>query len=279
MENPDSNSKFLKMLDFCLTKLEKPLNCLNTVYNKFYDNKYYPFYEKVVNWIHKHQFCPYLVDFIYSIIRLFLCFSIGVPLAFLLLTLITIVTRYYSISEIVYISIAGPYISVLALTALFFVCSPTIWLYLLDLITFKRVRRRNVELRIIRIQITVVAFRGEGPINYLYYFYKGYPSACYFMYIPLKKEHTPFSSPSKEPPRFYRFGKDFMGREHKSVRFIITKRKSKQIDKLFELVPSAEFEITYYFFSHILKEIHPIEGYEYPEGVKEICDRINKMYP
>ena len=70
-----------------------------------------------------------------------------------------------------------------------------------------------------------------------------------------------------------------MGREHKSVRFVITKRKSKQIDKLFELVPSAEFEITYYFFSHILKEIHPIKGYEYPDGVKEICDRINKMYP
>lgn len=279
MENPDSNSKFLKMLDFCLTKLEKPLNRIETIYNKFNDNIYYPFYEKVINWIHRHQFCPYIVDFIYSIIRLILCFTIGLPFAFLLLLLITICTGYYSISEIVYISVGSIYSGVLVLGAMFFVFSPTIWLYLLDLLTFKRVRRRNVELRIIRIQITVVAFRGNGPISYLYYFYKGYPSACYFMYIPLKKEHTPFSSPAKEPPRFYRFGKDFMGRERKSVRFIITKKKSKQIDKLFKLVPSAEFEISYYFFSHILKEIHPIEGYEYPEGVKEICDRINKMYP
>ncbi|MBQ6810549.1 MAG: hypothetical protein IJO94_03990 [Firmicutes bacterium] len=59
----------------------------------------------------------------------------------------------------------------------------------------------------------------------------------------------------------------------------MTKKKSKQIDKLFEMVPSAEFEITYLRFSHILKEIRPIEGYEYPEGTKEICDKINKMYP
>lgn len=195
------------MLDFCLTKLERPLKRLDIIYNKFYDNKYYPFYEKVVNWIHKHQFCPYLVNFIYSIIRLFLCFSIGLPFAFLMLVLITIFTGYYSIGEIIYVSVGSIYGGVLVLTTLFFVCSPTIWLYLLDLITFKRVRRRNVELRIIRIQITVVAFRGEGPINYLYYFYKGNPVACYFMYIPLKKEHTPFSSPRKDPPRFYRLAR------------------------------------------------------------------------
>lgn len=152
MENPDSNSKFLKMLDFCLTKLEKPLNCLNTVYNKFYDNKYYPFYEKVVNWIHKHQFCPYLVDFIYSIIRLFICVTIALPFILFVFFLIAIITGYYSIVEIICITISTTYGIVLTIAILFFVCSPTIWLYLLDLITFKRVRRRNVELRIMMLE-------------------------------------------------------------------------------------------------------------------------------
>ncbi|MGN0962926.1 MAG: hypothetical protein ACI4PP_05050 [Clostridia bacterium] len=45
-----------------------------------------------------------------------------------------------------------------------------------------------------------------------------------------------------------------------------------------ELVPSAEFEITYFRFSRILKEIRPIAGYEYPEGTKELCEKISKMY-
>ena len=59
----------------------------------------------------------------------------------------------------------------------------------------------------------------------------------------------------------------------------MTKQKSDLLDELIRLEPTAEFEIRYLKYSKLLQEIRPIEGWEYAEGVSELCEKISKMYP
>ena len=59
----------------------------------------------------------------------------------------------------------------------------------------------------------------------------------------------------------------------------MTKQKSDLLDELIWLEPTAEFEIRYLKYSKLLQEIRPIEGWEYAEGVAELCEKISKMYP
>ncbi len=46
--------------------------------------------------------------------------------------------------------------------------------------------------------------------------------------------------------------------------------------ELIEKEPSMEFEVEYLFFSKLLTGIYPIEGYDYPEGVPELLDKLNR---
>ena len=59
----------------------------------------------------------------------------------------------------------------------------------------------------------------------------------------------------------------------------MTKQKSDLLDEVIQLEPTAEFEIVYLRFSRYLQEIRPIEGWEYAEGVAELCEKINNLYP
>ncbi len=45
--------------------------------------------------------------------------------------------------------------------------------------------------------------------------------------------------------------------------------------ELTEKEPSMEFEVEYLFFSKLLINIRPIEGYDYPEGVPELLEKLN----
>ena len=266
------------MMDVCLSPFERPINKIGEWYDHFHDHIYYPLWQRMVKWVIEHRFCPYVLDYVYGVVRLFCGLTLALPLIFILFLLISLITPR-SAEELITITLGVTYGIGLFLVLFNLVFSPVVWLYLLDCLTLKRKVYRRAELGIVRIQITVVTFRGNGPLSYLSYFFNDHPVPCYFLYRPLKENHAPMSSADKKPPAFYRGGKDKMGSGYKSVRFIMTKKKSKQIDNLLRLVPSAEFEICYLPFSRILREIRPIEGYDYPEGVKELCEKISKMYP
>ncbi len=54
---------------------------------------------------------------------------------------------------------------------------------------------------------------------------------------------------------------------------------AEAIDWFIELTkkePSMEFEVEYLFFSKLLTGIYPIEGYDYPEGVTELLEKLNR---
>ncbi len=101
--------------------------------------------------------------------------------------------------------------------------------------------------------------------------------------VVLKYCLLPDSAKSKQskcikPFRYYDCA-DHISLKCKSVNWIMTKQKSDLLDELIRLEPPAEFEICYLKYSKLLLEIRPIEGWEYAEGVPELCEKISKMYP
>ena len=88
----------------------------------------------------------------------------------------------------------------------------------------------------------------------------------------------PKQSKCIKPFRYYDCA-DHVSLKCKSVNWIMTKQKSDLLDELIRLEPTAEFEIRYLKYSKLLQEIRPIEGWEYAEGVPELCEKISKMYP
>ncbi len=231
---------------------------------------------KAASYAERKRICPYVVDALYFTVRNQLFAILLFIVMYIILSLIY--RNFLLFSQILfYLWATLPLLISLMIT----VSNRVVPLYILDCLTFKRVVKRNVELSIMGIQITVGRFGSYTgkDISYLPYFFDYAPVPCYFFYIPLAKDHVPKSSKLKKPPQFYKFKDSPQGKEWRTVRFIMTTRKSKQIDKLFKLEPTAEFEIRYLLFSKILREIRPIEGYEYAEGVPEILERINKMYP
>lgn len=264
------SKKFWSSLD----KLDRELMYPNKWWSRSFD-KIYNFrlliLDKSAAFAEKKRICPYLLDFAYSIIRSFIiCLLLSIPIYI-------IIGLYWGEFKTALLFVVCMDLIVPSLMLLLAFLNLVVPLYLLDILTLKRTVTRNVELRIIGIQITVGKFM-ETDISYLPRFFNT-AIPCYFFYIPLKDNHVPKSSKPKEPPQFYRCKGSYQGKEWRTFRFIMTKRKSKQIDKLFKLDPSAEFEITYLFFSHILQKIRPIEGYEYAKSVPEILESINKMYP
>lgn len=264
------SKKFWSSLD----KLDRELMYPNKWWSRAFD-KIYNFrlliLDKSAAFAEKKRICPYLLDFAYFTIKgEIICFFISIC-SFLIFSLIY--HEYFLIFKI----LCGLLLIFPLVILIVPLLNQVVPLYLLDILTLKRTVTRNVELRIIGIQITVGKFM-ETDISYLPRFFNT-AIPCYFFYIPLKDNHVPKSSEPKESPQFYRCRESYQGKEWRTFRFIMTKRKSKQIDKLFKLDPSAEFEITYLFFSHILQKIRPIDGYEYAEGVAEILESINKMYP
>ena len=66
---------------------------------------------------------------------------------------------------------------------------------------------------------------------------------------------------------------------NKKVYFIISRQKSDLLDRLIDLEPTAAFEITYLKYSRQLQKIALIPGWEYADGVAELCEEISNMYP
>lgn len=62
-------------------------------------------------------------------------------------------------------------------------------------------------------------------------------------------------------------------------RMVFMMDKAELWNKWAELEPEMFCEIEVYKKSRILKEIRPIEGHDYPEGVPEIIRIVNQMYP
>lgn len=87
-------------------------------------------------------------------------------------------------------------------------------------------------------------------------------------------------SAHKKPFYFYEKNTNyFVPKCDLEINLIMTRQKSDLLDRLIEAEPTAEFEITYLKHSRILKKIAPIPGHTYADGVAELCEEINRMYP
>ncbi|MBQ1251455.1 MAG: hypothetical protein IIY02_00915, partial [Firmicutes bacterium] len=96
----------------------------------------------------------------------------------------------------------------------------------------------------------------------------------------LMEDAAPKSSAKKQCFRFYEDTPfRFDPQKCKHIFGVMTRQKSDLLDRLIELEPTAEFEITYLKHSKILKKIAPIPGWEYADGVAELCEEISNMYP
>ena len=58
-----------------------------------------------------------------------------------------------------------------------------------------------------------------------------------------------------------------------------SKQKSVLLDRLYELEPTAAFEISYLKYRRLFQKIAPIPGWKYADGVAELCEEISNMYP
>lgn len=250
---------------------------------------------KIGDWCLKHRVYPFFVEFGYFLFqKCGFCFF-----TMLLMAPLFLFALIYTSSPLWFY----PYFTGLlclgllvisAVVELFFI--RVVPCYLLDLLFCKRTVRCNVELKRFRHKVTNpiwIPFPVSDSQLYIPFEESFcYPSAlvrffgrkaipCYCYYRKLKEGMPPKSSSEKEPPVFY---KRITGTGKRSlcdsrVFFVMTKTKARHIDRLFELEPTAEFEIVYLRFSRYLQEIRPIEGWEYAEGVAELCEKINNLYP
>ena len=261
---------------------------------KVYD-KYYSIPEKIGGWCVKHRIYPFFIEFGYFLFqKCGFCFF-----SMLFLAPLFLFGLIYSRSPLWFY----PYftgclcLALLGISiAIEFLFIRVVPCYLLDLLSFKRKVRNNVELKMFCHKVTNPLWI-PFPISdsQIYVPFEEsfcFPSAlvrffgrkaipCYCYYRKLKNDVLPKESPKKEAPGFYKriTGTGKRSLCYSRVFFIMTKTKAKYIDRLFEMEPTAEFEITYLLFSRYLQEIRPIEGWEYAEGVPELCEKISKMYP
>lgn len=154
---------------------------------------------------------------------------------------------------------------------------PMFPLSIMDSLFSKSAQIKRISLTIIRPFSTALNFFDMS--SDLCYIFEGFPYPCKWFYYELEKGHEQKTSKAHLPPCFYQDKFRPRGNEGKFIRLILTEPKSELIDKLYLLEPTMEFEVTYFRFSKFLKEIRPIEGYEYAEGVPELLEKINAMYP
>ena len=149
-----------------------------------------------------------------------------------------------------------------------------------DKLTKKKIVKKNVNILSIFVRHTSDSFSREND-SIIYYFYpEEYATfAVAMFYQELESNVAPKSSSPQRPFNLYE--QDYVPTPYKkkSVNWIMTKQKSDLLDELIRLEPTAEFEIRYLKYSKSLQEIRPIEGWEYAEGVPELCEKISKMYP
>lgn len=103
-----------------------------------------------------------------------------------------------------------------------------------------------------------------------------------FTYKELSENATPKKSPKKKEFDIYtsdRFRPYPKGKGYKDLNWILTTQKCDVLNEMMRLEPTAEYEIDFTKHSNLLLEIRPIEGWEYAEGVPELCEKISKMYP
>lgn len=228
-------------------------------------------------WAKSKRRSPFLVEFViqsfifafYIIIALMitlLCFGVyylfvgSIDKDFLLVILILLAVL--------------PWISLL----LQLVFCPVFLLSLMDRIFNGGTKIRRMSLTIIRPFIVYFHYDYDR-FSSLDYVFDYFPCPCKLYYFPLEDEHKPKTSKVHQPPYFYQEKFRPHGKETKFIRFIMTQPKSDLFDQLYQLEPTMEFEVSYLRFSKFLKEIRPIEGYEYADGVPEILKQINSMYP
>ena len=152
---------------------------------------------------------------------------------------------------------------------------------MMDKITGNHVRNSKVELLDIVYRNTSLPTRSDEDFFDLDCFFdeEDLVQAVYLKYQLLQESHCPKSAEKREAFRFYDRLYCKTLPKCKSVNWIMTKQKSDLLDELIQLEPTAEFEIVYLRFSRYLQEIRPIEGWEYAEGVAELCEKINNLYP
>ena len=230
------------------------------------------------NWAKSKRRSPFLVEFI---IQNFI-------LAFYMIVALVITLLCFGVYYLIVGSIDKDFLLVIlillaalpCLNLLFqLVYCPVFLLSLMDRIFNGRTKIRRMSLTIIRPFIISFDNFYCDIFSSLDYVFDYLPCPCKLYYFPLEDEHKPKTSKVHQPPYFYQVEFRPRGKETKFIRFIMTQPKSNLFDQLYQLEPTMEFEVSYLRFSKLLKEIRPIEGYEYAEGVPEILKQINSMYP
>lgn len=227
-------------------------------------------------WAKNKRHSPFIVELIIQIFLLLFYMIIFTALALLCFGVYYLFTGSISkdfLFVILIFTLIGPWFALF----MHIIFIPVFPLSLMDSLFGQNTQIKTMSLTAIRHFHTATNFIWYS--SDLRYIFDGFPYPCKWFYYELEKGHEQKTSKSHLPPCFYQDKFRPRGTATKFIRLIFTEPKSDLIDELYRLEPTMEFEVTYLRFSKLLKEIRPIEGYEYAEGVPELLEKINAMYP
>lgn len=224
--------------------------------------------EKYYAWVIRRKIDPYLAEYIYILCHYQAIYILFIPLIFVVFWILTTFRFAFLFVGMGYLLCLG----------VFFISR----LHVLLAIPFKKIIvTKKAELVNMTNERTNPNAKTELDLTtYMPEIY-GIAIPVFYMYRPLPENAVPKASPKKKPMRIFEEDCDYIFFQKASAyfRIILTEEKSRLLDDLIRLEPSGEFEIRYRKFGKMLVEIRPIEGWEYAEGVAELCEKISKMYP
>ena len=252
---------------------------LGLLTSKFTDAINYCFemiYSKVAVYTQKHHSNPYIIEFLMGygrcitvlLLALPLCLIIGIFENQILFTLIF--WLFGLIFAFVLHTLTAPLIN------------RTLLGILRDRFTGKKTIAEKISIENFTPKITSWMFGWANSIIDVFY-PDEYDAVAANMFCKVLSDNaTAKTLDSKKKFRLYDSDEIISAKALKKCRvynLIMTRQKSDLLDRLIELEPTAAFEITYMKHSKILKKIAPIPGWEYADGVAELCDEISNMYP
>lgn len=225
--------------------------------------------DKYCGWLVRHPINPYIAEFLYTLWYYQAVYLASLPLFLLLIGL----PFGFMSAFLLYCTLAA------VLVAGVLVFRYDVYIHLFNLALGKPKVSRSVELASLTVNVTNPNCKTDQPLSYISDLYPVVGYCFYFWYNPLPEDANPKSSRKKAPLNV--FGDNFVEHQKgkKYFRIILSEEKADLFDQLFQLEPTAEFEITYLKYSNFFQSIRPIEGWEYAEGVPELCEKISKLYP